>query len=310
LPQLSIIIVSYNCRELLAECVASIQAQASRITPEIVIVDNASADGVGAMVRTRFPEVLYLQNEDNLGFSRANNIGMQRATGKYFLLLNPDTTLPPGNVLDPLVDYMENHPGVGAAGGNLVDPHGNKQVSAGYAPSPMTLFAFSFFLAKITGNRVKGLSLLPVKGAGISEVRVDWLCAACMIVRREVLETVGAFNEDYFLYGEDIEWGCRISSGGWEVCHLPWAKVVHMERGTQQQERGVSCAWVDGMARVYGDLNPGRSRLFFKSCLGAGLALRALLYGVLSLFSRDPWPRQRTVEMSAWLRHLLSAQKG
>jgi len=310
LPQISIIIVSYNCRDLLAECLSSIYAQASRFAPEIVVVDNASGDGVEDMVRSRFPDVLFIRNEANVGFSRANNLGMQRATGKYFLLLNPDTTLPPGNVLDPLVDYMDNNPRVGAAGGNLVDPHGNKQVSAGYAPGPLTLFAFSFFLAKMTGNRIKGLSLLPVKDAGITAVRVDWLCAACMIVRREVLDTVGAFNEDYFLYGEDIEWGCRISSGGWEVCHLPWVKVVHMERGTQQLERGVSCAWVDGMARVYGDLNPGRSRLYFTCCLGAGLALRAVLYGVLSLFSRNPWPRQRTVEMSAWLRHLLTSERG
>jgi N-acetylglucosaminyl-diphospho-decaprenol L-rhamnosyltransferase len=308
LIRLSIIIVSYNCRDLLAACIDSIKRSGSALAIELIVVDNASIDDTVSMLHADYPDVITIANPANDGFSVANNIGMRIATADYCLLLNPDTELTEGDMLDDMVKFLDEHPQVGAVGGNLRDPAGNKQVSAGYRPTPLTLFAFSFFLAKLTGNRIRGLSLLPGRSSFVDHVEVDWICGACMMVRREVLETSGMLNESYFMYGEDIEWGCRITADGWTLCHLPAATVTHVERGTQQQEEGTSSAWVDGMARVYMELNPGASWVFFKYCLAAGLILRAVMYGAASLVSRNSWPAQRRMEMATWLRHLLGSE--
>lgn len=305
-PELSIIIVSYNCCDLLAACLDSIARSDPGLRLEVIVVDNASADATVAMLRQRFPQVELIVNDANLGFSVASNLGIRRAGGRYILLLNPDTEVIEPSTLHRFVEFMDANPDVGAAGGELVHAGGQKQVSAGYAPSPSTLFAFSFFLAKFSNNRIKGLSLLPVRGTASSRVDVDWICAACMIVRPEALTDVGLLDESYFLYGEDIEWGCRISRSGWKVSHVPSIRVAHVEAGTQKKEMRVSTAWVDGMARVYMELNPGSSWLYFKICLGAGLAMRAAAYWLIARTTRDPWPCQRTLEMHTWLKYLLS----
>lgn len=310
-PELSIIIVSYNCSAMLSACLASVDRDRSEtsLPVEVIVVDNASADDTVQMLQVDFPEVTVIANPLNAGFSVANNQGICAATGRYVMLLNPDTEITHSGTLSQFINYMDTNPEVGACGGQLVFENGHKQVSGGHKPGPATLFAFSFFLAKITGNALKGLSLLPSKTPGQSCVEIDWICAACMVVRRETMADAGLLDESYFLYGEDIEWGCRISNARWKVCHLPWIEVTHIEAGTQQKQTRVSTAWVNGMARTYMQLNPTSSWLYFKACLGMGLALRALLYGSKKLLSNDPWAAQRTLEMSTWLKHLVHLQR-
>ena len=305
-PEISVVIVSYNCSKLLAACLSSISNSDPGLPCELIVVDNASSDDSVAMVGKLFPHVKLIVNHTNLGFSVANNIGLRQAGGRYLLLLNPDTELTSPGTLRRFVTFMDANPDVGAAGGELVHSGGQKQVSAGYAPSPATLFCFSFFVAKLTQNRIKGLALLPVRDKRIERVDVDWICAACMIVRREVMTDAGLLDETYFLYGEDIEWGCRIGRSGWKLSHVPSIRVQHVEAGTQKTQTKVSTGWVDGMARVYMELNPGSSWLYFKACLGAGLALRAAIYRFVALLTRDPWPRQRSLEMHTWLKYLFA----
>ncbi len=308
-PLLSVVIVSYNCRDLLEQCLNSIYERKTDLSFEVIVVDNASADGVTDFLAQSFPRVTCIANRDNEGFSRANNRGFAAARGQYLMVLNPDTALPTDHIMDQFVAHLQQNPAVGAVGPELTDPHGNKQVGAGYAPSPWSFAAFCWFLSKLSNNRIRGLSLLPVKDAAVSEVAVDWLCAACMVVRREVLDTMGGFDERYFLYGEDIEWGCRMSDHGWLLHHLPGVRVHHLERGTQEAEGDISSAWLDGMARIYFERDSSRSWLLFKSLFVSGLAMRWCGYRLLSLVTNKPWHHQRRREMVAWFRHALAMSR-
>lgn len=302
---LSIVIVSYNGVDLLKSCLNSIYQCHTEASFEIIVIDNASQDDVSSMVCENFSQVRFIQNDENLGFSKANNIAINSAKGAFVLILNPDTQLIENGTLDTMLSFMQKNPDVGAAGGNLVYAEGHEQISAGYRLTPVSLFAFSFFLAKITGNKFKGFSLHPSNSNQTECVSVDWICAACMIVRREVIETTGAFDESYFLYGEDIEWGCRMSRDGWKLCHLPFVKIEHVLGGTQKNENQISTVWLDGMARVYYDLNPNASSLFYRLVFGTGLLLRAMLYGSRTIFSKNPWFFQRRRDMTAWAKYVL-----
>jgi len=302
---LSLVIVSYNGLDLLKSCLQSIYQCPTEVSFEIIVIDNASHVDIGSMVSENFPLVRYIQNDDNLGFSKANNIAIDSAKGEFVLILNPDTQLIEDGTLDTMVSFMQNNPDVGAAGGNLVYAEGHEQISAGFRLTPVSLFAFSFFLAKITGNRFKGFSLHPNNEKHTECISVDWICAACMMVRREVIETTGAFDESYFLYGEDIEWGCRMSSDGWKLCHLPFVKIEHVLGGTQKNDTQISTVWLDGMARVYYDLNPNASSLFYRLVFGSGLLFRAILYGSRTIFSKNPWFFQRRRDMTAWAKYVL-----
>lgn len=303
--ELSVVIVSYNGVTLLRSCLHSIYSQKTAVSFEVIVVDNASAENVSAMVSKEFPQVNYFQNDANLGFSKANNIAIREARGSFILLLNPDTRLVGQGTFDNLVSFLANHNEAGAAGAKLVYAAGHGQISAGYRLTPLSLFAFSFFLAKITSNRFKGFSLHPTGRTTFDPVPVDWICAACMIVRREVIESTGLLNESYFLYGEDIEWGCRMTDDGWRLYHLPDIKIEHVLGGTQLDNENISTVWLDGMRRVYFELNPDASRFYYRLVLGTGLLLRAILYGMRTTVSSNPWFFQRRREMTAWAKYIL-----
>ncbi|MBK8959377.1 MAG: glycosyltransferase family 2 protein [Proteobacteria bacterium] len=302
----SVIIVSWNCREHMPGCIESVAEGAARVSAEVIVVDNASADGCAEFVRERFPAVRLIANDANLGFARACNQAMDIARGRHVFLLNPDARIRGDGLLDQLVAFMDCHPDVGAAGCELCFDDGRVQVSAGYRPDPFMLFAFCFFLAKLSGDRIKGLCLTPRQDRGAAAVDVDWICGAGMIVRRETWQSAGQFDERYFLYGEDIEWGCRMRDHGWRVVHLPALRIDHELGGTQKQTHAIPSRWINGLTQAYMEIAPGRSWIYFKVCLATGLALRALIYGAVALVRRDPWSRRRVAEMVAWLKYLVA----
>jgi N-acetylglucosaminyl-diphospho-decaprenol L-rhamnosyltransferase len=303
---LSVIIVSWNCREHLQGCLASIAQGAARISTEVIVVDNASSDGCAALVQEHHPTVRLIANDENVGFARACNQAMDIAHGRYIFLLNPDARIRSDGLLDQVVAFMDDQPAVGAAGCELCFDDGRVQVSAGYRPDPFMLFAFCFFLAKLSGDRVKGLCLTPRQGRGTAPIDVDWICGAGMIVRRETWLDAGQFDERFFLYGEDIEWGCRMRDRGWRVVHLPALRIDHELGGTQKQNHAIPSRWINGLTQAYMEIAPGRSWLYFKTCLAMGLALRTLAYGTVALLRRDAWSERRVSEMYAWLKYLLA----
>jgi N-acetylglucosaminyl-diphospho-decaprenol L-rhamnosyltransferase len=303
---LSIVIVSWNCSPLLRQCLESVLANETSFTFEILVVDNDSADDTAAMIRDSFPQVRFHVSGSNLGFAKANNLGFRITDGRYVLLLNPDTLLPDDTILERLVSFLERRQNVAAAGCRLVFPDHTHQVGdAGYRPTPAALICFSFGLSRMFPRRFHGLFLSDHAASGQECVEVDWICGACFLVRRAVIDAVGGLDESFPMYGEDTEWGCRIRSAGYVIAHLPQISVVHVQSGTQFNDgaRVVSTRWLDGLARLYRMLNGGRSFLYFRIVMATGFLLRAAVYYVAYTVTRRTPQRWKARAMALYGRH-------
>lgn len=211
----SIAVVNWNTRDLLAQCLDSIEQHLQRGAYEVWVVDNASEDGSSAMVRERFPWVQLIENQENVGFARANNQVLCRGAGRYLLLLNPDTLLLPGS-LAAMVTFLDAHPDVGVLGCQLLNADGSPQWS--YADFP-TLW--SAWLGTDFRRHTRPC-------AGGEAVAVDAISGACLMVRREVVQEVGEMDEAFTLQAEEVDWCYRIQGAGWLVCHLPKVQTVHL----------------------------------------------------------------------------------
>lgn len=231
---LSIVIVSYNVREMLADCLASLPAATEGLRTETFVVDNASSDGSAEMVRSRFPEVILDARAENLGFTRGNNVALQRARGGYVLLLNPDTEAHAGS-LTRLVRFMDDHPRAGACGPKLLNTEGTLQRNGARFPSLLREFVCATGLRRLAMRQYE-LAL----GYGREDFdqlcQVDQVSGACMLVRRSVMEQVGMLDERFFMFYEEIEWAHRIKSAGWEVWYVPDAVVTHHWMGSVRQD--------------------------------------------------------------------------
>ena len=228
-PELSIIIVNYNVKEFLEPCLNSLKKALSGISSEIIVVDNASDDGSDLLIRRQFPEVKYIQNAKNLGFARANNIAMREAAGRFIVLMNPDT-IAQQDTFEELLKFMKNHPEAGMVGCKILNPDGSLQLACRRSfPTPWVAFtrltglSFLFPKSKIFGRY--NLTYLPE-----NEIRpVEAISGSFMMVRREVIEQVGMLDEDYFLYGEDLDWCYRTRSAGWTIYYVPTTQIVHFK---------------------------------------------------------------------------------
>lgn len=223
---LSIIIVSWNVRDLLAACLESIQrAACGDLAVETIVVDNASKDGTPAMIRETYPHVTLIEPGRNTGFTGGNNLGMEAATGRYFMLLNPDTEII-GDALVALTAYLESNPGVGVVGPQLLNPDGSVQSSRRSFPTLWTAIFESTWLQPIAPRRV--LDRYYVRDAEDDAITpVDWVQGAAFVVRRTAVEAVGLFDEQFFMYSEELDWQRRLREAGWEVVYLPRAQVLH-----------------------------------------------------------------------------------
>lgn len=219
-PRVSVCIVSFNTRDLLRECLQSI-AGASRDVVDVVVVDNASGDGSAEMVATDFPHVRLVRHPRNIGFAAAANLAMREARGRLFLLLNPDTRLPALGI-DALAAFLEARPTAGACGPTLVYPDGTFQCCGYRFPT------FWSELREVVGDRVlRGPLRAPRRVPPDRPGDVDWLCGACILVRREAVEQVGVFDEAFYLYGEELDWCARARQAGVRVWTVPSVSVVH-----------------------------------------------------------------------------------
>ncbi|MBN1139088.1 MAG: glycosyltransferase family 2 protein [Anaerolineae bacterium] len=230
---LSIVIVSWNTCELLSRCLASIETHPPASPYEVIVVDNASADGSARMVREGFPWVRLIENDENVGFARANNQGIRGSAGRFTLLLNPDTEVRDG-ALEILVNFLENHPRTGAAGARLLNPDGTLQPSCHPAPTLAREFWRLFHLDAIYPH-----ARYPMHRWGQDRPRqVEVLQGACLLLRREALEQVGLLDEDYFMYTEEVDLCHRLRRGGWHLYWVPQAQVVHHGGQSTRQAAG------------------------------------------------------------------------
>ncbi len=301
-PLLSIVVVTWNVRPLIERCLSEALASHLPGPVEIIVIDNASRDGTADLVAERFPSVRLIRNSENAGFAGANNQAFPLAHGRYVLLLNPDAFPTGPDTLGRLVRFLEDRPEFAAVGCQLIFPDGRYQVGdAGFRPTLATVAAHALGLTQLF-PRLHGCFLVrPPRSDGPDTVvlDVDWICGACMLVRRDVIAAVGGMDSLYFMYGDDIEWGCRMRDHGWRVAYLPGERVIHLQGWTLTgaDPARISTRWLDGLAACYAAMNRGRHWWLFKAALAAGFALRAVAYGVLSFLPgrRRLWAKARAM---------------
>jgi N-acetylglucosaminyl-diphospho-decaprenol L-rhamnosyltransferase len=255
MPALAIVIVSYNTRDLLRDCLRSIGPSGAACALDIWVVDNASRDGSAAMVRAEFPHIHVIDSPRNGGFAYANNLALRQVMGAegwrlaenaltpithpptpdYVLLLNPDTIVPPG-ALDALVSFLEAHPAVGACGPKLLLGNGSLDIACRRSfPTPEIAFYRLTGLARLFPHSPRfgryNMSYLDPD----LQTEVDAVVGACMLVRCAVVREVGLLDEAYFMYGEDLDWAYRIKQYGWKIMYVPSVTVHHYKRASSRQ---------------------------------------------------------------------------
>jgi len=228
---ISVIVVNYNTKKLLQNCLKSVFDKVKNIGFEVWVVDNASSDGSVEMVKKEFPEVKIITNEKNLGFAKANNQAIKKVEGKYIFLLNPDTVILDKN-LEKLIQFMEEHPEAGACGPLVSNKDGTIQRQCKKSlPTFWNSFTYYSGLWKLFPKNkwwrknFGGYFLLDKPNNKICEV--DQLSGAVMLIRKSILEKVGLMNEDYVMYWEDTDWCFRIKKAGWKIYYIPLSKITH-----------------------------------------------------------------------------------
>lgn len=233
-PTLSVIIVSWNVRDLLQRALTAVYASwGDRPGLQVIVVDNASHDNTVQVVREIFPQATVIANSDNRGFPWGNNQGLAAATGDFLLLLNPDTEVL-ADALPRMVDYLHAHPDVGMVGPQLLHPDGSVQSSRRHFPTLPVIFLESTWLDKLAPRKLLRYYYAQEKPDHITQ-DVDWLYGAAMLTRRTVVEQVGGMDEGFFMYSEELDWCKRIKTAGWRVVYLPEAQIIHYEGKSSEQ---------------------------------------------------------------------------
>jgi GT2 family glycosyltransferase len=223
---LSIIIVTWNAKGYTLECLQSLFAPPLAISAEIIVVDNASSDGTPEAIRRQFPEVRLMENEKNLGFARANNIGLAASRGQYVCLVNSDVVIPPG-CLESMLLHLQANPDIGVLGPKMLGPDGGVGFSVMRLPTVWNTLCCALGLhgifprsALLGGFMMSGY---PYDAVDDVEVLTGWF----WMIPRAALEKVGGLDEQFFMYGEDIDWCCRFLKAGWRVVFYPGSEALH-----------------------------------------------------------------------------------
>jgi GT2 family glycosyltransferase len=229
---LSVVVASYNTRDLLRACLATLRGATRSLSAEVIVVDNSSEDGTPAMVASDFPEVTLIANPTNDGFARANNRALKNARGRFVLLLNPDTLVPP-DTIDPLIAFLRDHPKVGLVGCRVDRPDGRLDEACKRSfPTPWSALLRFLGVDRLFGGK-KSYRRLGDDPAGRYEV--DAVVGAFMLLRRETLEDVGGLDEDYFMFGEDLDWCYRVKQRDWQIYYLGDKSIVHHKGASTRQ---------------------------------------------------------------------------
>jgi hypothetical protein len=222
-PRVSVVIVSYNAREHLLRCLAAL-GEHGGLPLEVIVVDNASADGSAGAAREASTEPRVIDAGENLGFSRASNLGIRQARAPYVLLLNPDAEVRPG-CLPALAGLLDRRTDVGLAGPRTVSGDGTIQVSFGEGLTPGLEWRQQRLVRGVRERRPEALRR--AEEAARVEHEPGWVSGACMMIRRSALEAVGGLDEGFFLYEEDVDLCLRLRRAGWRIAFTPAAEVVH-----------------------------------------------------------------------------------
>jgi GT2 family glycosyltransferase len=228
--QLSVVLVNYQMRAALLDCLDSLQRDAaSAAIPdwESVVVDNASSDGSREAAAARFPHTRWLQSPTNEGYARAVNRGLAATTGRFALVMNPDCVVLPG-ALCAMMEHLEAHAETAVVGPQILDSGGKVEYSCRSFPTPYTfLFNRYSLLTRLFPRNRWSRDYLLLDWDHSTTREVDWVSGACMMVRREAARQVGPMDEYFFMFNEDVDWCRRFKQAGWQVTYVPAARVVH-----------------------------------------------------------------------------------
>jgi len=217
---MSIVLVCWNNKAYLDPCLKSLYEGGFKSSFDVVVVDNGSTDGSQQMLAEKYPDVMLIQNEGNVGLGKASNQGIEATNGRYILLLNNDT-LVNGPALDVLVEYLDAHPEAGATAGKLLNPDGSFQ--SGFAPFSTLLEEF-LIVTHIGEILWTGY---PSHGDSNEIKETGWMSSACLLVRRAALDQIGLLDEGYFIYGDEADLQYRLNKAGWKVVFLPSSSIIH-----------------------------------------------------------------------------------
>jgi GT2 family glycosyltransferase len=291
-PDVTVCILSWNAKGYLERCLNSLlhpetpevqealrraglageQEPAEAVSIDLLVVDNGSIDGSADMVESRFPEARLIRTHKNLGFAAGNNVGYRASTGRYFLLLNSDTVVPRG-AITRLVRFADATPTAAFVGPKVLNPDGSLQYSCRRFPNLRAALLRNTPLARFVRESAAVRDYLMTDWCHDAPRAVDWLSGCCLLARREAVERIGALDEDYFMYCEDMDWCYRAHAGGWTSVYFPGAQVVH--------EVGKSSDWLPRRMIAFHHLS---MYLFWRKHLGARAALpiRAAIAGGLA----------------------------
>lgn len=279
---LGIVILNWNTAELLQQCLESVFANEG-VAYEVVVVDNASTDNSAELVRTLFPQVRLIVNEENTGFASGNNVGL-RALGlergapvdapRYGLLLNPDTVVPP-DAFQEMTAFMDANPQMGMAGPKLVLPDGHLDLACRRSfPTPAVASYRMLGLSKLfpRSRRFGRYNMTYLDPDQVTEV--DSVVGAYMQVRREAIGQVGLLDETFFMDGEDLDWAFRIKKAGWTVWYNPAVTVLHMKRAAKKKSKRAQWEFYRAMLIFYRKHYRATTPLWLHSLILTGLAVK------------------------------------
>jgi GT2 family glycosyltransferase len=305
---LSVVVVNWNTKELLLQCLDSFYHKMEEIKAEVFVVDNGSVDRSVVAVREHFPEVILIQNQKNLGFARANNQALRQSKGKYLLLLNPDTRVKPG-AIEKLVSFMEGHPEAGTVGAQLLNADGSKQNSIANFPSLATELLNKNLLRWLFPKRFPGK-----ERDYLGPVAVESVIGACMMARRNAVRQVGWLDEDYFLFLEETDWCFRMKRAGWEIYHVPQAEIYHFQGRSAESEK--KKAKLEYYRSRYHFFKKNRGRISWSILfLGVGMKLTVELLSMvilclLTFFVMKQWRRRFSILVYLLWWHLRGCPEG
>jgi len=265
---LSIIIISFNTKEYLINCINSIYNTIKNLNYEIIVVDNASADGSPEMIEATFGDLKLIKNKENLGFAKANNQGIKVAKGNYLLLLNSDTIVPEGTI-ETLVKFINEHPNAAAVGPKVLNFDGTLQTKGYNFPSLKLSFICLIRIPKFLPEGSMRRFFHKYYWGENDTTQVDWLGACCLLVRKKTIDKIGMLCEDFFMYFEDQEWCYRARKKKYEIWYVPTAEIFHQNWGSPLSIRA--------------DLGRIGQLIFYQKSLGLFKGVMIHVVSVLSL---------------------------
>lgn len=301
-PEVSIIIVNWNSKFFLRQCLVSLYAHCPSIPFEIIVVDGGSFDGCGEMLTNEFPAVIFIQCQTNVGFAKANNLGVSRAKGRYLLFLNPDTELLEDSICT-LLEEIESLPRAGAVGCKLLNSDGSLQTNCVQAfPTVFNQVVNSEFLhRRFPSWKIWGMRALFANPPQPAVVEV--IVGACLLVKRETFDAIGGFAEQYFMYGEDADFCFKLKQAGYRVYYVPGTSLIH-HGGSSSQQAKTNFSNVMLRESIYRFLESNRgptSAYIYRAAMAFSSVIRLLLIIVLLPTSGRKVVRHGNSSLRKWL---------